>query len=78
MFTDLLDKVAPFKEIRLKNQTEPWIDSNNLDLLHRREKAYARYRKSHNNYDKILFNKLRNEVQRSIKLAKSEYFKGQI
>lgn len=40
VFSDLLDKIAPLKEIKLKNQTEPWIDSNILDLIQRREKAY--------------------------------------
>jgi hypothetical protein len=33
VFTSVLDSVAPVKELRLRNQSEPWINSEILDSI---------------------------------------------
>ena len=33
IFTGVLDDIAPFKQVRIKGRTEPWMNSAILDLL---------------------------------------------
>ena len=37
IFSNVLDEVAPVKEIRLKQRTEPWMSSEILELIHSRD-----------------------------------------
>ena len=75
---DILDKIAPVKEIRLKQRSEPWLNSDILECIHLRDNARLSFRKHGKQEDFIMFNKLRNKVQRLCKAAKSEYFDSQI
>ena len=36
IFLSILNTVAPIKEVRLKQRSEPWVDSNILDLINKR------------------------------------------
>ena len=76
IFFEILDKVAPIKSVRIKNRTEPWMDSTILDLIRERDKIL--YKSNKNRNDKELrkkFNSLRNKVQHEIRKAKTNFFK---
>ena len=45
IFIKILDEVAPVKEVRLKQRTEPWITSDILELLRERDRFYILLRK---------------------------------
>ena len=78
-FFEILDEVAPIKNIRIKNRTEPWINSTILDLIRERDKLL--YKSNKNKGDKELrgkFNFMRNQVQREIRKAKTNFFKDKI
>ena len=36
-FTSVLDKVAPLKEVRIKNKTEPWMNNDILENIRKRD-----------------------------------------
>ena len=79
IFTNILNQVAPFKQIRIKTRTEPWMNKDILEIIDDRDKALNIANKFKSN--KLLrqeFNVLRNKVQREIKKAKSNYLKDRI
>ena len=78
IFLSVLNNVAPIKEVRVKQRTEEWMDSEILDLIHQKDKFLHCFKKSKKEEDYKSYCKLRNMVQREIKRAKSEYFKDKI
>lgn len=77
-FMDVVDDVAPVKEIRLKQKTESWFNGDIHHLVHERDKALFRFRKSKDSkvYDE--YKMLRNKVQSEVKKAKRNYVKLEI
>ena len=52
-YTDCLKKlmkvaneIAPNKEIRVKNNTQQWLDKEIAELIHAREKLFLKFQKS--------------------------------
>ena len=41
----VLNTVAPIKEVRLKQRREPWVDSNILDLIKKRDFYLYKFKK---------------------------------
>ena len=41
-----VNKIAPSKEIRIKNNTQEWFDREIAELIHAREKLFLKFRKS--------------------------------
>ena len=75
---NILDSVAPIKEIRIKQRTEPWISADILECIQIRDNRFQKFKKSGKSDDYKKNCKLRNHVQKSCKIAKSEYFSSQI
>ena len=74
----ILDKVAPVKEIRLKQRTEPWMNSDILHDIRERDQLLYKFNKDRSKKDLyVAYKKLRNKIQRDIKKAvkKSKQFK---
>ena len=78
IFMSCLNSVAPIKEVRLKQRTEPWMSSEILDFIKLRDSYLYKFRKHGNQENYSLFCKFRNIVQREVKIAKSSYFANQI
>jgi hypothetical protein len=78
IFLSVLDKVAPIKEVRIKQRTEEWMDSKILDLIRQRYHLLCCFNKSKKDDDYKNYCKARYIVQREIQRAKSEYFKDKI
>ena len=78
IFISVLNSIAPVKEVRLKQRTEPWIDLEILDLIKQRDNCLHLFKKSKSNSYYTLFCQLRNKVRRKIKFAKSEYFSNKM
>ena len=80
-FTKILDKIAPIKCVRIKQNTEPWITDEILQLIHNRDELLYKFRKFRNSKNSDIYSeycKIRNKVQRLVKQSKKEYFNSQV
>lgn len=77
-FMSVMDEVAPIKEVRLKQSTEHWFNSEIVDSISKRDIAYRKYTKYRTSEYFNEYTKLRNLVQRQVKTAKCEYVKDVI
>ena len=74
IFTSILDCVAPIKEIRIKQGTEPWMTTEILSLIQSRDFYFDKFKKSNNSDDYKNFCKIRNQVQRYVNLQNLSIF----
>ncbi len=78
IFTNILDTIAPVKEVRIKQRTEEWMTSDILDGINERDSLLQTFKKGN---DQTVYKKycsVRNRVQRDIKRAKANYFQDKI
>ena len=78
IFLSVIANIAPIKEVRIKNRTEPWIDSEILHSINERDKAYQTFKREQSDLTFTLFKECRNRTQTLIYRAKKEYFKAKI
>ena len=71
----VVDKIAPLKEKRLKQRSEPWITSELLDDIRARDQALETFRKNKNDENYKYFCNLRNRVHKKVK---RDYFHNKI
>jgi hypothetical protein len=76
IFLNVIDSLAPVKQIRTKQRTEPWITAEVLSSIRERNRAFYNFRnhKTDDNFES--FKTLRNKTQTLIQKAKSDYFTG--
>ena len=77
-FLSVLNSIAPVKEIRLKQRTEPWMSGEILDLISQRDKYLHTFKKDNSQDDYKYYCKLRNRVQKEINITKIDYFSNKI
>ena len=75
IFISALDIFAPVKDIRIKQRSEKWIDSDILQCIRDRDKAFQMYKRNKTDENLNNFRTLRNKVQSQIFNAKKNYFK---
>ena len=79
IFTQVVDDVAPEKEIRIKVRSEPWINSEILELIYERDKILSKVNSDKSNKDlRAQFNKMRNKVTKTIRQTKANYFRNKV
>ena len=77
-FLIVVDKIAPIKEVRIKNRTEPWIKSEILHSINERDKAYQTFKRNKSDQNFTVCKECRNKTQNLIYRAKKDYFKAKI
>ena len=55
VFSNILDSVAPVKEIRLKGCTEPWINNEILEDIRRRDNFLYSFKKKKKKRPSLVF-----------------------
>ena len=79
MFIDSIDDVAPEKEIRIKGNTEPWIDEESLELIRQRDRALFKSNQNKSDYRlKTKFRELRNKATRVNRKKKAKHFQNKV
>ncbi len=78
LFVTILDDIAPFKQIRVKQRSEPWFDTELRNLIQERDKMLIKFRKSKDHFFYSKYKVLRNKVQYKIKRAKSKYYQDKV
>ena len=77
-FLTVLNKIAPYKEIRIKQLSEPWINSEILDLIDQRDSYLSKFSQTKAVEDHKKHLHYRNQVNYKIKKAKTMYFKDNV
>ena len=76
LFKSVIDIVAPYKEVRVRGKPNPWMNSEILASIKKRNDLLSRFKRDKNNESLYKdYCKVRNAVQRDIKLAKENFFK---
>lgn len=73
-FKEIVDRHAPMRKFRVKGRDNPWFTTELSDLLHERNKSWAKARKSGSDVDWLHFRQLRNRFVSYVKSAKSKYY----
>ena len=68
--TLVINKIAPFKEIRIKNYSRDWFDGKILDKIILRNKCLKKFKVSRLNIDEQLYREAKINVQKLIKNKK--------
>ena len=77
-FHSVLDVVAPIKEIRLKQRTEPWLTSDILQNIQERDNWLNKFRKTRDPDSYKVYCNLWNEIQRETWTSKLDYLANKI
>ena len=70
---NVIDKVAPWKERRVKRNSQEWFDGEIADEIENRDKLFRKFKKSKLQIDKHIYNAARYKLQKMI-INKKEYF----
>ena len=63
----ILDDIAPTKEMKIKQKTEPWIPSEILDQMRGMDRFLYLFKKAQSKHFYYDYCKIRNKLQRDIK-----------
>ena len=77
-FTSLVDDIAPIKEVRIKQRTEPWVNDEILQSIKDRDKAFETFKNDRSDEKFTVFKQLRNKTQTLIYNAKKNFFKDKL
>ena len=72
--TSVINKIAPFKEIRIKNYSHDWFDGEILDKIILRDKRLKKFKASRLNIDEQLYKEAKINVQKLIKNKKRDFY----
>ena len=66
------------KEVRVRKNTQEWMDQEVLEGIRIRDKLLTKFRSSQNHMDHVNFKKARNHVQILIKKKKKSFVVGKL
>ena len=70
----LINCHAPKKRKRIRRDSYPWINSNVIELIHKKEYAHRVFIRERSDLAKAQYKRARNDVTASIRESKREYF----
>ena len=72
---NVIDKVAPLKERRVKQNSQEWFDGEIADEIKNRDKLFRKFKKSKLQIDKDIYNAARYKLQKMIINKKKHFLK---
>ncbi len=75
---NIIDSLAPFKQRRIKSNSEPWVNAEILENIRERNTSWHKFRKSKDPQDYGEYRKKWNMVQCLVKKAKEGYIEDQL
>ena len=72
--TQVLNNLAPYKTIRVKNQSNEWFDGELAEQISNRDKLFKKFKKSKLHIDELIYKEAKNTMQRLIKEKKIIFF----
>ena len=73
-FRQVIDRVAPIKERRIKQNYQEWFDGEIADEIENRDKLFKKFKKSKMHIDKDIYNAARYKVRKMIFKKKRSFF----
>ena len=74
----VINAVAPFKTVRVKNNASEWFDGEIADKIHTRDKLYKRFKSTKLHVDEEIYKEARNVIQNLIRRKKIAYFENKL
>ena len=74
LFTDVANKHAPIKKIRIKGAKTPWMTSDLKNAMRDRDFNHAKAIKTNSKYHWDMFKKMKNFVNKEVKKCKAECY----
>ena len=71
--SNIIDSVAPIKEIRIKNSTQEWFDNEIAEAIKIREKYFKKFKKSNLQIDYNFYIEAKYNTQKLIKQKKKNF-----
>lgn len=78
IFMGIVNNIAPLKQVRIKQKTERWINTDILKSIKDRDKAFREFKKYKTEEKYSVFKEFRNKTQSLIFNAKRDYFKDKL
>ena len=72
--TQVIDNLAPYKTISVKNQSNEWFDSELAEQISNRDRLFKMFKKSKLHIDELIYKEAKNTVQHLIKEKKKKFF----
>ena len=73
-----IDKIAPLKEIRIKNSSQEWFDEEIIEHINKRDKLFQKFKKSREASDELLYKRAKNRLKNMIKSKKKNYMRQKL
>ena len=70
---EVIDNIAPYKEICIKNNSEEWVDEDIFEGRRMRDKLYKKFKNTRLHTDHVKFKNARNRLQEMIKRKKRNF-----
>ena len=70
----LINNLALYKTIRVKNQSNKWFDGELAEQISNRDQLFKKFKKSKLHIDELIYKEAKNTVQRLIKEKKKKFF----
>ena len=72
--TQVINNLAPYKTIRVKNQSNEWFDGELAEQISNWDRLFKKFKKSKLHVDELIYKKVKNTVQRLIKEKQKRFF----
>ena len=72
--TQVINNLAPYITIRVKNQSNEWFDGELAEQIFNRDKLFKEFKKKQLHIDELIYEEAKNTVQRLIKKKKKKIF----
>ena len=77
-FDCVINVVAPFKTVRIKNNASEWFDGEIAEKIHTKDKLYKKFKSSELHVDEEIYKEVCNTVRNLIRKKKKAYFEEKI
>ena len=74
LFNEICDRHAPYRQVKIRQQSLPWITPQIRHLMNLRLKTFLKAKKSNSQELWSEYRSLRNRVTQEVRLSKSEYY----
>ena len=76
--TTVIDKVAPYKEVKIKNNTQDWFDDEVAKAIKLREKCLMRFKLTKLHIDEDLYEEAKCNAMNLIKTKENQFYKTKL